>query len=590
MSSKSNPTRKHVRGLALTPGVACGKAFVMSRGISVKESGQNIKIDRTHEIKKFKEALLEIKKEILFLKERAASGVGAVGDSIFDVQALILEDSTLMTEIERNILKKNLSLQLAVEQTLRVYKKKFKTLKNRYLSDKFYDLEDVLIKIAEHRAQGDRSAAIPQGENRILVAEKILPSLVLSRNKSTMAGIVTVVGGLGSHATVLARAYGVPTIGVSLGFLKNIKDDDVVLLDGQNGDIFIHPSQELIGRLNDKKGRYLQYFEQERSVASGEAKTRDEISLRIEANCGSIEDVDVALSHGADGIGLFRTEYTFFQYTRFPSEEEQVAIYKRVLEKFTGKTVVIRTLDLGGDKSLPYFLIPKQLNPYLGWRSLKISFDHPVQFKIQLKALLRASAYGDLKILFPMVATYQDLVRCKEFLKESADELEKEGKEYKRMTKIGAMIEVPAAVVCLPHLLEEVDFISIGSNDLIQHTLAVDRNNPRVESFYVPHHPAVIRTIADILRCAREMGKPASLCGEMGRNPYYVMLFIGLGLRQLSMAPYFIPIIKSIVRSIHSEEAASFFLQILNLKSGSEIIAALRKKSEEVYPDIHLVT
>lgn len=573
----------------MSPGVAVGAAFVVLRHPPIPAGKTLPELDAEAELDKLRDSIGEVKKELAFLKDQVSSDLGEEQSAILDVQMLVVEDIHFVQEIEKIIREQRWTYEAAIGEVLRLYEEKFERAANAYLRDKFFDVKDVLLRMLDRGYLRERQKALSKLRNCILVSEQILPTTLLGFNKKAFDGIVTVTGGLGSHAVILARSYGIPAIGVAKGVTKRIQDGDVVFLDGYESALYINPDEAARQRFQRETEDFKAYHLRIERHAAEKAKTHDGVELKITANCGNLDDLNQALATGAEGVGLFRTELMFYSKPRMPTEDEQYALYRKAAETFPDKTVTIRTLDLGGDKALPYFLLPKQVNPYLGWRSLKISFDHPHEFKIQIKAILRAGCHGRIQMLFPMVTNYSDVSKCREYIAMCEEELREEAKPFDENMQIGAMIETPSAVTCLAHILPEVNFISIGTNDLIQHILAVDRDNPRVSEFYVAHHPAVLMSLKTILTAAAEAHCPVSLCGEMASQVIYTKILLGLGLRRFSVAPSLVPILKDVLRHLDARKAEAMAAEILKMKTSEEIIAQLRSEMDHAYPDMYRV-
>ncbi len=583
---KGKSSSSTYKGFALTPGVAYGKAFVLDpERISGEQEKSSIE-DVSGEIEKFKKTLSLIKEELLSLQTQVSSDIGEAEGAIFEFQAQILNDVELMESIMRAIRDKKVKMARAIDHVLDQTEHKFDSIRSPYFKDKFMDIRDVLLKLKEHgRLQGVRGLFETVTEC-ILFTNEVSPSFIPPSSTQKTKGLVTMVGGLGSHATILARSYGIPAVGLTGEVIEKVKDGDQILIDGHAGVIFVNPAPDVLEGYQHTIREYEIYRAKVVKRASEVGRTMDGVPFAINANCCTEADIAQAKANGADGIGLFRTEFMFYVHAAFPSEAEQFEIYKEILTRFPDKPVVFRTLDIGGDKFLPYFSMPHQLNPFLGWRSLKISFELPDLFKAQIKALLRAAKWGRAQILFPMVTSYHDIVKVKEYISVCKKELAAKGIEFNPKVPCGAMIETPSAVVCLNDIAAEVDFITIGTNDLTQHLLAVDRNNPRVAPFYISHHPAMILVIEEIIRKATLLGKPISLCGEMASNPYYAILLLGLGLTSLSMAPSFIPVMKDLIRNISLGDAKNLADHVKGLKYSREIFEYLKEKTVELYPEV----
>ena len=589
LSIASKKKSEVLRGLALTPGVIYGEALVIGEEIPSRHDNPSPIDDIEIELDLFRGALNKIKEELRFIINQVSSDVGQLEAEIFESHIRILEDSHLLKEIEETIQKKKWRLEHSIDHVLNNYQSKFSEIKDPLFQDKFHDLKDVLSKVKKHKQKEAADKILTESSERILVSKEIYPSLIPPSARQKIVGLITVTGGMGSHAAALARSYGIPAIGLEPKQMVHIKNGTMILVDGHSGHTFVKPSKNILSEYQHEKEEFDNYKSGVDRLALTESKTKDNNLIHIYANCGTMADVRQAVEYGADGIGLFRTELLFYIYGRFPTEEEQFQIYKDIFTSIKERPITIRTLDIGGDKILPYFVIPKEMNPFLGWRSLKISFEKPQIFKDQIKAILRAAKYGKGRILFPMVSSYNDMVKAREYVALCASELETQGFEFERNISCGAMIEVPAAIFCLEDILEEADFVTIGTNDLIQHLLAVDRNNPKVSPFYLPHHPSVLSAISEIIRKANLAEKPISLCGEMAMNPYYTLLLIGFGLKELSMAPLYIPIIKDMIRHIDFHEARDFVNELKKRRDSTDILESLREKTRFLYPEVRKI-
>jgi len=576
---------KIIKGLLLSPGVAMGEAFVIDKLAPIPIAEKNEECDVFAEIERLRENIREVKRELASLRDQVSAEIGEDKGQILDVQLFVIDDVYFIKEIERAIEEKGVVCEVAIYEVLKQYEDKFLRINDTHLRDKYLDVKDVLFRMLNRGYFKGRQKDLRNAKNKILVCEQILPTTLLGFDKNAFVGIVTVTGGLGSHAVILARSYGIPAIGVDKGITKKISDGQLVCIDGYSSAVYLDPSAETQQKYSNEIIDYNNYRSRIKTRSGVVTKTSDNVEIEILANCGTAEDARDAEEMGANGIGLFRTEVMFYANKAFPTEEEQYQYYKQVIESQKGDSVTFRTLDLGGDKALPYFLIPKQVNPYLGWRSLKVSFDHPNEFKTQLKAILRAGALGTVKLLFPMVTNFSDIIMCKGYLRTCQNELRAENKDFDEGISIGAMVETPSAVTCLSHILSEVDFISIGSNDLIQHILAVDRDNPKVSQFYVAHHPAVLANLKTVFDEAAKFEIPVTLCGEMASHPVYTAVLLGMGLRRFSMAPNLVPIIKDVISNLSLAHAEEIAKAVLSLRTSEEIISKLKEDILKHYPD-----
>ncbi len=405
----------------------------------------------------------------------------------------------------------------------------------------------------------------------ILVAEELTLSDLASIEPQRLRGIALATGGATSHATILAKSFEIPTVVGVDSLLESVQESDFLIVDGNSGAAYVRPSKDVLAEYERLDREYRAFNRELESLHDLPAETLDGHRVTLEANIGLMGDLAFAHRHGAEGVGLYRTEFPFLTYRDFPDEEEQLRLYRRVITALGAKRVTLRTLDLGADKYPSYLRLTKEENPFLGWRSIRISLELPDLFKVQLRAILRASVHGQVRLLLPMISSLEEVWRAKELLEEARRELRQAGIGFDEDMPVGIMVEVPSAVMQSEELAHEVDFLSLGTNDLIQYLLAVDRNNRKVSPLYEPLHPAVLRAIAATVRAAKKAGKPLGICGEMAADPVCALVLIGFGIDQLSMGSFFIPSIKRLVRSIDHSTAREMSRKVLEMASAQEI-------------------
>ncbi len=418
-----------------------------------------------------------------------------------------------------------------------------------------------------------------------MVAEELTLSQLTLVSHDNLAGIALQSGGVTSHAALLARAFEIPTVVGVEQLMESVAEGDSLVLDGNSGIIYVNPSAEVEREYQVLHKRYDAFRRDLITHDEEPTATRDGTRVQILANIALYHDVPLAQRYGAEGIGLLRSEFSFLTFEDFPDENQQIALYKRILDAVGERPVTIRTLDIGADKYPPYMRVPREDNPFLGWRSIRISLEMPSLFKVQLRAILRAAARHDVRILFPMISSLEELRQARELLTEAQDELYREGLEHNPNIKVGIMVEVPSAVWLAPRLVREVDFFSIGTNDLIQYLLAADRNNPRVAHLYEALHPAVLAAIAEVIGVARAAGREVCICGEMASDPLATLLLVGMGFDQLSLSPLFIPVIRKIVRQTDDRTARLIAHDTLEMTSVQEIKGYLIER----YRDLGLI-
>ncbi|MFN4201355.1 phosphotransferase system, enzyme I, PtsI [Fervidobacterium changbaicum] len=522
-------------GIPVSEGFGIGRAIVIKKEINIKYYKPN---STEEEIEKFKEAIEKAKQEISEIKEQAEQNLGANKAMIFDAHLLILDDPEFVKMVKEKI-QQGTNAEWAVAETAEFYANLLASLDDEYMKERANDIKDVserLIRIL-HGASAlyIDLKNIPEGS--VIIAEDLTPSETAQMDKTKVVGFVTQQGGKTSHAAIIARTYEIPAVAGVKGVLEYVKDGDIVIVDGYQGIVLINPDQQVVEEYEKRMKEEKKKKEELKRLVVSEVKTGDGRKVKVYSNIGFPEEVEIALKNGAEGIGLFRTEFLFMNRNSPPSEDEQFTAYKYVLEKMKGKPVIIRTLDIGGDKNISYLNIENELNPFLGYRAIRLCLNNKELFKTQLKALLRASVYGNLKIMFPMITTANEVKQAKEILQEARDELKKKGIDLCDKIEVGIMIETPAAALASDILADEVDFFSIGTNDLIQYTLAIDRTNEKVSYLYDPLNLSVLRLIKMTVDNAHKKGKEVGVCGEMASDEKAVPVLIGIGVDELSVNP-----------------------------------------------------
>jgi phosphotransferase system enzyme I (PtsP) len=449
-----------------------------------------------------------------------------------------------------------------------------------YLRERANDFRDVGHRALRHLDQQGGKERF--AKSTVLVADELTLSQLTLVSHENLTAIALQSGGATSHAAILARAFEIPTVVGIEALMESVSEGDDMVVDGHSGVIYINPSVE-IEREYEKLGKRYEAFRRELMTGRHEpTKTHDGCPVQVLANVALLADLHLALRYGAEGVGLMRSEFSFLTYEDFPDENQQVALYRKMLETAGDRPVTIRTLDIGADKYPPYMRVPREDNPFLGWRSIRISLEMPGLFKVQLRAILRAATQHDVRILFPMISSLDELRRARELLAEAQNELYKEGLEHNPRIEVGIMVEVPSAVWLAPRLAHEVDFFSIGTNDLIQYLLAADRNNPKVAHLYEALHPAVLKAIADVVSVGRAANKEVCLCGEMASDPLSTLLLVGMGLNQLSLSPLFIPVVRKLIRATTFETARTIAQNTLEMATSQEIKGYLIERYREL--------
>lgn len=539
-----------LKGSPASEGIGLGRAIVIRESDSEISNTQVTDINT--ELNRFLAAVERAKEEIKEIKETAQRNLGEKNAMIFDAHLLILEDPELLNMVKENI-SKGMNAESALDESAKFFETILSSLEDEYMRERANDIRDVtsrVIKILSHKEEIDLKS-IPSCS--IVVARELTPSQTAQMNKQNVRGFVTEKGGKTSHTAIIARTYEIPAV-VGIGDITSlVRDGDFLIIDGNDGTVYVNPDESLIREYEKRLEEETRKKEELRKFLQIEARTQDSRRIKLVANIAHVDETDVALKNGAEGVGLFRTEFLFMDRTEPPSEEEQFEAYKTVLEKMGERPVIIRTLDIGGDKSIPYLNIPKEENPFLGCRAIRLCLAQQDLFKVQLRALLRASVYGNLKIMFPMISCIDEIIQTKEIMKEVKTELDKEGIKYSEDFEIGIMVETPSAAIISDMLAEEVDFFSIGSNDLIQYTLVIDRTNDKVSYLYNPLHPAVLRLIKLTVDNAHKKGIEVGVCGEIASDLNMVPILIGLGVDELSVSPSKVLNVKKKIFETNSE-------------------------------------
>ncbi len=463
------------------------------------------------------------------------------------------------------------------------YRRRCSTVADGYLRERATDFRDVGHRVLRHlRQEGGKG---PFVKPTIIVAEELTLSQLTLVSHENLVGIALQSGGVTSHAAILARSFEIPTVVGVEHMMESVVEDDTLVLDGNSGIVYVNPTPEVEKDYTALTKRYENFKRELMEDADEPAATRDGHRVRLYANIALYNDVPLALQYGAEGIGLLRSEFSFLTYEDFPDEDQQIALYNRMLQAFGQRPVTIRTLDIGADKYPPYMRVPREENPFLGWRSIRISLEMSGLFKVQLRAILRAATRFNVRIMFPMISSLEELRRAKELLAEAQAELYNEGLDHNPHVPVGIMVEVPSAVWLAPRLAPMVDFFSIGTNDLIQYLLAADRNNPKVAHLYEAFHPAVISAISEVVNVARAADKEVGICGEMASDPLATLLLVGIGFDELSLSPLFIPVVRKALREVDYQTARQVAREVLQMGSVQEIKGYLVER----YRDLGLI-
>lgn len=575
-----------LKGIGVSPGIIIGKAFLLdSSEIEVSVIPLNTKEEIDQEIKRFKVSLKESKQQLLKVKKEVERKKYKEASYIIDAQTLILEDKLLVENIINTIKEKKIDAASAVKDTIRVLSKSFDDVGDEYLKERGTDIDYIGERILRNILGRKRQDISKIKEVSIIVAHDLSPADTASLDVSVVMGFITNAGGKTSHTAIMARALEIPSVVGLEKVTKEVNSGDTIVVDGTIGVVIIRPTTETLRKYSEKKLRYEQLEKELFKYKDLPAETPDGFQIKLLANIELIEELSSVLEHGAEGIGLYRTEFLYLNRKELPSEENHFNIYKKVIEKISPYPVTIRTLDLGGDKFLSRIDLAEEMNPVMGLRAIRLCLKEVNIFKTQLRAMLRASAFGELNILFPMISGMEEIFQIKEILEELRLELKKGGVPFDPHVKIGIMIEIPSAATIADLLAREVDFFSIGTNDLIQYTLAIDRVNEHVAYLYNPLHPAVIRLIKNVVEAAHSNGIEVVMCGEMAGEPLYLPILLGLGIDKLSMNPLCILKIKKILRSMTHYESLEFIKVIDQFKTAIEIENFMRQEMRKRLPE-----
>ena len=566
-----------LKGVAASPGIAIGKVFLYTKKfaeINTRNIDESMVKD---EIAKFENALKLTKEQIEKIKEKTEKEFGKDKAEIFEAHLMLANDPELYDSVINMIKTEHVTADNAVNNVIEQHASMMESLDDKYLKERAVDLRDVGSRIINNLLGIVNVNLSELDEDVIIIAKDLTPSDTATMKKERVLGFATDVGGRTSHTAIMARSLEIPAVVGTGNITQNVAGGETAIVDGNEGIVIINPSDDILKEYEDKLNKYKIKIEKLKELKDLPAVTTDGKQSMLVANIGTPKDVDGALKNGAEGIGLFRTEFLYMNRNDFPSEEEQFEAYKYVAEKMNGKPVTIRTLDIGGDKKLPYLNMPDEMNPFLGYRAIRLCLDEKEMFKTQLRALLRASAYGNILIMYPMISSVVEVRKANAILNEVKEELDAKGIKYDKNIKVGIMVEIPSAAVTADILAKEVDFFSIGTNDLCQYTLAVDRMNERIKDYYKPFNPAILRLIKNVIDASHKEGIFTAMCGEMAGDPLTTVILLGLGLDEFSMSASSIPNIKNIIRNVSYEKAKEFTEMVLNMSTPDEIEDASRK-------------
>ena len=579
-----------LRGIGVSPGIGMGEVSLSERVIftSRREAIAPDQVD--DELKRLRRAIERTKGEIVRIKTDIKDKMGEEHAFIFDAHLLILEDPSLLSSLENVISKDKVRSEWALSRTNARYEKVFEAINDEYFRQRKSDISDVLAKIYRNLEMKKEKKEVP-ARLKVLVAHELLPSEAATRlSRENVLAVALDMGGQTSHTAILARSLGIPAVVGLHNVTLRVKNGDFIIVDGTDGEVIVNPPSVVRREFMSKKEKYEKYRKDLQKTARLESRTLDGVPFVPMANIELPEEVNMARSYGAEGIGLFRSEFIYLQRTTLPTEEDHLAVYSRLAREAYPALVYIRTIDIGGEKTLPQLKIEKEPNPALGLRAIRFSLRNRDMFRTQLRAILKASVKGNIRILIPMVTEIEEILEVKMLLEEVKDDLRRRKERFDEKIPLGTMIEVPAAAAMADHLLSEVDYLSIGTNDLTQYYLAVDRSNEFVSYLYKPLHPAVLRLIRSVIQTAVKAGKEVTVCGEMAADPLSALILFGFGLRKFSMNPISIPRIKKALRSIELGTVEKAAGEAMGFRSSQEIEEYMIEKILVKHPKVFLMS
>lgn len=566
-----------IKGIAASDGVAIAKAYLL---VEPDLSFSNEKTDHPEaEVQKFNEAIQNSKIELTKIRNNAEEQLGPDKAAIFDAHLLVLDDPELIQPIEEKIKNESASAPQALTEVTQGFITIFESMDNEYMKERAADIRDVSKRVLAHILGVELPNPSIIDESVIIVGHDLTPSDTAQLNKQYVQGFVTNIGGRTSHSAIMSRSLEIPAVVGTKSISESVQQGDMVIVDGLTGDVIVNPSDDEMKAYQHKRETFFADREALKQLRDEPSKTKDGNEVELAANIGTPNDLEGVHNNGAEGIGLYRTEFLYMGRDNMPTEDEQFEAYKKVLESMDGKRVVVRTLDIGGDKELPYLNLPKEMNPFLGYRAIRLCLDQPDIFRPQLRALLRASVYGKLNIMFPMVATIQEFRDAKALLLEEKENLKQEGVAVSDDIELGIMVEIPSTAALADVFAKEVDFFSIGTNDLIQYTMAADRMSERVSYLYQPYNPSILRLIKQVIDASHQEGKWTGMCGEMAGDETAIPLLLGLGLDEFSMSATSILKARRQIKDLSRTEMVQLADRALNCATVDEVVDLVKAKT-----------
>lgn len=575
-----------LRGIPVSPGVSRGKLLVLANpGDTTVPRLELQEAELAPQIQRFERALVETRRQIHEIQQRVSDHLGMKDASIFEAHMLVLEDPILLDEVSRMVLEEKINVEYAVQKFVEKYIAILSASDDQYLSERGADLRDVAARLLNNllgRTEETDLRHLP--EQCLIISHDLTPSRTALLDKHMVLGLATDIGSRTSHTAIMARSLGIPAVVGLQNASHELVTGEYALLDGYNGQIIVNPTDQTLFEYGQLVRKHVTLQEKLRDTRDKPAITLDGERILLLANVEQPSDTEAVFASGAEGVGLFRTEFMFINRSSLPSEEEQYEAYRQVAAALKPRPVIIRTLDLGGDKFLSQLGVPTEMNPFLGWRAIRFCLEHRELFRSQLRAILRASAEGNVKLMYPMISGLEELNRANAFVEEYKAELQRQNLPFDDHLEIGAMVEIPSAAVAADTLAKRVKFFSIGTNDLIQYSLAVDRLNEKIAHLYEPTHPAILRLIQMTAEAGQRAGLPVGVCGEMAADPFMVPLLLGLGVTELSVAPLNVPQIKYLIRRLKMSAVRELTASAMNCDSGGEIVARCEAYTRQVAP------
>jgi phosphotransferase system enzyme I (PtsI) len=580
------------RGIAVSPGVAIGTAYVIHEIFVNPDTKRLEDTEITAELANYETARDKAGADLRALEKKVDAQVGHDEATIFAVHQKVLRDPAFTNKIRNWIVEERMTAGASLHRLLGEYTAIFSKTEDAYLREKLNDIRDVIIRLSNHLSHSKDSADKMVEGPLIVVADELLPSQAVALGDFDVHGIVTQAGSQTSHAAIIARSRGIPAVSGVKNMLRRVKTGDTIVVDGRAGIVEVNPNAEALAAFKKLEREFFDLRDQLAANREEEPKTSDGVALKLEGNINGVPDAKACSAMGASGVGLYRTEYLYLTHRDLPDEDEQYEVYREIVGSAPNHNVTIRTLDIGGDKTVAYLGHDHtEANPFMGWRSIRLSFEHPEFFNTQIRAIIRAASEfpeGTVRMMFPMVTTVEELRKLRSMIRKAYKTLVARDIKVKELL-VGMMLEVPAAAICIDSMLDLVDFVSIGSNDLVQYLMAADRDNPKVSHLCQPMSPAVLRVLKHVISTCNANRTPVTVCGEMAGKPKTFLILLGLGLRRFSMSPAFVPSIKQLASQISIEEAEQIVSAVLKFKTTAQVKKYMTRQIGQIAPNLAIL-